>query len=202
MYTPKHFALDDPARRQALIADYPFAQLVTVDGDGRPHASHLPFLFADGRLDGHMAKANPQWRHFQPGQDVLVIFSGPHGYISPSWYESEPNVPTWNYLTLHVYGPPRLIEDGGLKKARQERLVAAMEGGFAKPWVMDLPEAYEQGMLSGIVTFDIEITRMEGKEKLGQNRKPEDAQGAIHGLRATGRAEDAQLADLMAAQLG
>jgi transcriptional regulator len=201
MYTPKHFVLDDPAQQQALIADYPFAQLITVDGDGLPHASHLPFLYYDGRLDGHMAKANPQWQHFQAGQDVLVIFSGPHGYISPSWYVNEPNVPTWNYVALHLYGRPTLIEDDAKKKARQERLVEAMESGFPKPWVMDLPENYEQGMLSGIVTFDIEITRMEGKAKMSQNRKPEDTQGAIAGLRATGRPEDAQLADLMAAQM-
>ena len=198
MYTPEHFAMDDPAQQAALIADYPFAQLVTVDGDGLPHATHLPYLYYDGRLDGHMAKSNPQWRHFQPGREVLTIFSGPHGYISPTWYPGEPNVPTWNYVTLHVYGIPRLIEDGGEKKARQTRLVEAMDRGFAKPWVMDLPAAYEQGMLSGIVTFDIEIIRMEGKAKLSQNRKPEDLQGAITGLRATGRAEDAQLADLMA----
>ena len=198
MYTPKHFALDDVARQQALIADFPFAQLVTVDGDGLPHAAHLPFLHDNGRLDGHMAKANPQWRHFKPDREVLTIFSGPHGYISPTWYPSQPNVPTWNYVALHVYGIPRLIEDAAEKKARQARLVAAMESGFPEPWVMDLPEAYEQGMLAAIVTFDIEITRMEGKAKLSQNRKPEEIQGAIRGLRATGRDGDAQLADLMA----
>ncbi len=202
MYTPKHFVLDDPAEQQALMADNPFAQLITVDGDGLPHGSHLPILYAEGRLDGHMAKTNPQWQHFQAGQDVLVIFSGPHGYISPSWYKNAPNVPTWNYTALHVYGQPSLIEDAGQKKARQEQLVAAMESGFAEPWVMDLPQSYEQGMLAGIVTFDIEITRIEGKAKMSQNRKPEDAQGAIAGLRATGRPDDARLADLMAAQLG
>ncbi len=202
MYTPKHFALDDPAQQQALMAGNPFARLITVDGDGLPHASHLPFLSMDGLLDGHMAKANPQWRHFQPGREVLVIFSGPHGYISPSWYSGEPNVPTWNYVALHVYGRPRLVEDAARKKARQAHLVEVMESRFSEPWVMELPEKYEQGMLAGIVTFEIEITRMEGKAKLGQNRKPVDQQGAIAGLRATGQAEDAALADLMAAQLG
>ncbi|MDA1097702.1 MAG: FMN-binding negative transcriptional regulator [Proteobacteria bacterium] len=202
MYTPAHFALDDPSQQQALIADNPFAQLITMDGDGLPHASHLPFLFFSGRLDGHMAKANPQWQHFQSNRDVLAIFSGPHGYISPSWYKNAPNVPTWNYTALHVYGRPRLIEDADQKKARQAHLVEVMESGFDVPWRMELPESYEQGMLAGIVTFEIEITRMEGKAKLSQNRKPEDLQGAITGLRATGRAEDERLADVMAAQLG
>ena len=202
MYTPKHFALDDPAQQQAVIADNSFAQLITVDGDSLPHGSHLPFLYVDGRLDGHMAKANPQWRHFQAEQDVLIIFSGPHGYISPSWYKNAPNVPTWNYTALHVYGRPRLIEDAAQKKARQAHLVAVIESGFPEPWVMDLPQSYEQGMLAGIVTFQIEITRMEGKAKLSQNRQPEDAEGAIAGLRATGRPDDARLADLMAAELG
>ncbi len=199
MYTPKHFALDDPAQQQALIADYPFAQLITVDGDGLPHATYLPMLYWQGRLEIHMAKANPQWEHFQNGREVLCVFKGEHGYISPSWYPGAPNVPTWNYVVLQVYGRPRVIEDAGEKKAMMARLVDAMEAGFEEPWRMDLPEPYEQGMLSGIVTFHIEISRMEGKAKLSQNRKPEDLQGAINGLRATGRAEDARLADLMAA---
>jgi transcriptional regulator len=202
MYTPAHFAMDDPAQQQALMADNPFAQLITVDGDGLPHASHLPFLCDGARLDGHMAKANPQWQHFQSGREVLVIFSGPHGYISPSWYSGEPNVPTWNYTALHVYGRPCLIEGAAAKKARQAHLVEVMESGFAEPWVMALPEKYEQGMLVGIVTFEIEITRMEGKAKLSQNRKPVDQQSAIAGLRATGRTKDEALAELMAAQLG
>lgn len=199
MYTPKHFALDDPAQQRALIKDYPFAQLITVDGDGLPHASHLVILYRDGRLEGHMARANPQWRHFQPDAQVLSIFSGPHGYISPSWYQGEPNVPTWNYLAVHVHGRPRPVEDAGQKKAMLERLVEAMESGFAEPWRMALPEQYERGMLAGIVAFEIEITRIEGKAKLSQNRKPKDLQGAIAGLRGTGRPDDNHLADLMAA---
>ena len=201
MYTPERYVMDDAGQQQALMADNPFAQLVTVDGDGLPHASHLPVLYENGVLDGHMAKANCQWQHFENGRDVLVIFSGPHGYISPSWYESTPAVPTWNYTAVHVYGRPRLIEDPAQKKARQIHLVDVMESGFAEPWRMELPEKYEQGMLAGIITFEIDITRIEGKAKLVQGRKPEDAQGAIDGLRSTGRAEDAALADLMAQNL-
>jgi transcriptional regulator len=199
MYTPKHFILDDPAQQQALMADYPFAQLITVDGDGLPHATYLPMLYSDGRLEIHMAKSNPQWQHFQSGREVLCAFKGEHGYISPSWYTGAPNVPTWNYVVLHVYGKPRVIEDAGEKKATMARLVDAMEAGFDEPWRMELPQKYERGMLSGIVAAEIEITRMEGKAKLSQNRKPDDAKGAIRGLRATGRAEDGRLADLMTA---
>ncbi len=201
MYAPKHFALDDPAQQRALMADYPFAQLITVDGDGLPHATYLPMLYAEGRLELHMAKANPQWQHFQNGAEVLCAFKGEHGYISPSWYAGEPNVPTWNSVILHVYGKPRLIEDPAEKKAMMTRLVDAMEAGFEQPWRMELPEKYEQGMLSGTAAVEIEITRMQGKAKLSQKRKPEDAKGAIAGLRATGRAEDERLADLMAEQL-
>jgi len=201
MYTPDKYLMDDAAQQQALMADNPFAQLVTVDRDGMPHATHLPVLYMDGVLDVHMAKANPQWQHFENGWEVLVIFSGPHGYISPSWYESVPAVPTWNYTAVHVYGRPRLIEDPAQKKARQSHLVDIMESGFAEPWRMELPSKYEQGMLAGIVTFEVDITRIEGKAKLVQKRKPEDAQGAIDGLRTTGRAGDAALADLMAQNL-
>jgi transcriptional regulator len=201
MYTPKHFALDEPAQQQALMADYPFAQLITIDGDGLPHATHLPMLYRDGWLEGHMAKGNPQWQHFQEGRVVLCIFSGPHGYVSPSWYRAAPSVPTWNYVALHVQGRTRLIKNAADKKAMMTRLVDAMEAGFAEPWRMELPAEFETGMLAGIVAFTIEITHMEGKAKLSQNRKPEDAKGAIAGLCATGRPEDARLADLMEGQL-
>src|SRR5262249_44784488 len=118
MYTPRLFAVTDRERLHAFVRQHSFATLVTCDdGAAVPVASHLPFLPDPGRgehgvLRGHMARANPQWRHFRPGREVLAIFLGPHGYVSSNWYE-EPAVmvPTWNYTAVHVYGRPRLVED-------------------------------------------------------------------------------------------
>ncbi|MDP6342276.1 MAG: FMN-binding negative transcriptional regulator [Alphaproteobacteria bacterium] len=197
MYIPEKFAIDDAAWQRRLAADNAFAVLVTSDDDGLPFASHLPILWHGDSLEGHMAKANPQWRHFRPGQQVLTIFSGPHGYVSPSWYRTQPAVPTWNYATVHVYGRPRLIEDETDKKARQRRLVNAFEAGRDEPWRLDVPEKFERGMLAGIVAFEIEIDRCEGKGKLSQNRPAADRAGVIAALAAGSNDADLALATMM-----
>ncbi len=206
MYTPDIFALTDPAEVRRILREHGFALLVTA-AEGAPMASHLPFLFDAGRgpkgtLLCHMAKANPQWKDFAEleaaGREALVVFQGPHGYVSPSWYAGGPAVPTWNYLAVHAYGTPRLVDDPAEIKAHQERLVDTHEAGFAAPWSMaSQPEKYIARMLRGIVAFEIPISRLEAKAKLNQNKSEADRQGVIAALEASGRPGDLELAAAM-----
>ncbi len=179
MYIPKAFREDDTATLHKLMRDYSFATLITQQ-NGVPLASHLPFLLdaergTYGTLLGHMARGNSQWRTFEENREVLVIFQGPHAYISPSWYEVEPAVPTWNYAVAHAYGVPRLIEDKTELYDLLRTLVQTYEAGFEKPWAFEsLPDDYVQKMMQGIVGFEIPIARLEGKFKLNQNRSTTD----------------------------
>ena len=206
MYTPDYFALTDPAEVNRILRGHSFALLVTA-AEGAPMASHLPFLFdpkggPKGTLLCHMARANPQWKDFAKleaaGGEALIVFQGPHGYVSPSWYAGGPAVPTWNYLAVHAYGLPRIIDDAAKVEAHQERLVEAHESGFATPWSMaGQPEKYIARMLRGIVAFEIPISRVEAKAKLNQNKSEADRQGVIAALEAGGRAGDIELAAAM-----
>ena len=180
MYMPELFREDDLPTLQALMQDYSFATLVTQH-ESVPFATHLPLILeADegpyGTLFGHVARANPQWRYFEASQEVLVIFQGPHTYVSPSWYEVELSVPTWNYTAIHAYGTPRLITDYDACYALLDTLVRTHEAQFARPWLFQLPEDYVRKMMLGIVAFAIPITRLEGKFKLSQNRSLTDQQ--------------------------
>jgi transcriptional regulator len=180
VYVPKQFEAGDVAWCHALVRREPFAILVGVDEVGAPFATHLPVLLDEspaplGTLVAHVARPNPQWRLFAPGRPVLVVFSGAHTYVSPSWYEQHPSVPTWNYVAVHAYGVPRIIQDPGRVRDLLERLVRAFEEGRPDPWRMDsLPDTYVEGMMRGIVAFEIPIDRLEGKAKLSQNRPAAD----------------------------
>lgn len=206
MYVPEHFSLDDPAAVAGVIQNHGFALLVTAPG-GVPRAIHLPFLHEPepgphGTLLAHMARANPQWRDFAAlaaaGGEALVIFQGPHGYISPNWYGPGPAVPTWNYVAVHAYGLPRLIEEEARVRALQERLVETFEAGGRAPWSMaGQDDKYIRGMLRGIVAFEIPVTRIEAKAKLSQNKSAADRQGVVAGLEASGRPGDLELAETM-----
>jgi transcriptional regulator len=145
--------------------------LVTGTG-GTLHASHLPvqvgFSSEKFVLDMHMAKNNPQWQEFFD-DEVMVVFSGPHAYVSPRWYEEQERVPTWNYAAVHAYGVPKLIEDRKLKHRNQRRLVELLDPQWL-PKFDALSEAYVSKMLDGIVNFEIEVTRIDTRWKLSQNR--------------------------------
>jgi len=178
MYMPELYREEDLPTLHALMRDYSFATLVTQH-EGTPFATHLPLILeADegpyGTLFGHMARANPQWRDFAASQEVLVIFQGPHTYVSPSWYETALSVPTWNYAVVHAYGTARLITDYDACYALLDTLVRTHEAPFARPWRFQLPEDYVRKMVQGIVGFAIRITRLEGKCKLSQNRSRTD----------------------------
>ena len=175
MYTPKHFREEDLPVLHTLMRDYSFATLVSTQEDGLPVATHLPFVLEAepepyGTLKAHMALGNPQWRTFQPEREVLVIFQGPHSYITPSWYEVELSVPTWNYATVHAYARPHLIKDQDELYTHLQTLIATHEAQFADPWPFDLPRDYITNMMKGVVGFSLEITRLEGKFKMSQNR--------------------------------
>ncbi len=180
MYVPEAFRLDDSARIAEMMRCFDFALLVTAP-DGVPQASHLPFLYdpdrgENGTLLAHMARPNPQWQDFarlaEAGLEALVIFQGPHSYISPAWYGAgPPNVPTWNYVAVHAYGLPRVIEDAVEVRALLERLVTVQEESLSPRWsTAGLTEKYLAGMQRGLVAFDIPVSRLEAKAKLSQNK--------------------------------
>lgn len=201
MYTPKHFEVRDPALLYALMERFSFATLVTID-NGVPVATHLPFQIKPdvgehGVLISHMARANTQWRSFGDA-DVLTIFQGNHTYISPSWYAQHPSVPTWNYMVVHAYGRPRLIDDAAAL-VMLEQVIAKHEAGFEQPWTMTSDQSYVQKMLKGIVAFEIEITRLEGKFKLSQNRSERDQQQVIDALTHSSDPLEQELAKQMRA---
>lgn len=204
MYTPEAFRADDLPRVHKLMQDYNFAALVTTQPDGAPVASHLPFVvdtqrgsYGNGTLLGHMARANQQWRSFDVEREVLVIFQGPHTYISPSWYEATLSVPTWNYAVVHAYGKPRIVEDATILYNMLHTLTEQSEAQFEQPWPFDLPQDYVQKMLRGIVGFEIEITRLEGKFKLNQKRPRTDQVNVAATLQNSGDALSGDVAQMM-----
>jgi transcriptional regulator len=202
MYLPRSFQEQDPQRLFAFMRRHSFATLVTVE-DGVPFASHLPMLVepgsegTQGRLLAHMARANPQWRGFSQDQDVLVIFQGPHAYVSPSWYVTEPNVPTWNYTVVHAYGRPRLIEEPEECLRILRESVATYESGFEKPWTLEQVGDYARKLLPGIAAFELRLTCVEGKFKLNQNRAPEDRRAVMEVLERSADPEQRAVGALM-----
>jgi transcriptional regulator len=191
MYIPKHFAIAETATCHEVIAENGFGELVTLDNAGLPFASHLPFLIdatrgASGTLIAHMARANPQWQHFANGKPVLAIFHGPHAYISPTWYATHPAVPTWNYIAVHAYGVPKIVDAPAAVEDILGRLVEANEAANGTNWRMDgLTEQYLGGMTRAIVAFEIPIDRLEGKAKLSQNRDAVDQAKVAEALAAS-----------------
>lgn len=204
MYVPRPFAEADVPTLHGFMAQYGFATLVT-NHDGAPFASHLPLLIDRdvgeyGALIGHMSRANPQWRGFGARTEALAIFHGPHAYISPSWYESQQVVPTWNYAAVHAYGEPRIVEDHAAVLALLERLVAENESAGPAPWRIDSQTvAFRDSQMRGIVAFEIPIARLEGNFKLNQNKPEADRRGAAAGLRRTGDALALEVARMMEA---
>ena len=205
MYIPQSFAEPRADRLHAFLASHSFATLISGSG-GALTANHIPLLLdADrgpqGTLVGHLARANDQWRT-AANQPVLAVFQGPHAYVSPTWYE-EPNVvPTWNYIAVHASGTLRVREDPEWLRALLERTVDAYEASRPQPWRIDHEDAaFLDRLMQGIVGFEIEIQRLEGKWKLSQNHSAARRSRVIQQWRATGRADELALADWMQATL-
>lgn len=200
MYVPRHFAMDDRAAMVALMREHPFAVLVTADESGVPIATHIPVSVNDQGtlLSAHVARANPHAGLIEAGKPSLVVFSGPHAYVSPRWYASSPQVPTWNYLAVHAYGTPKPITDEARVRDLLAELSATHDGDYPDAWSFGaLPEKYVTSMIRGILAFEVPIDRLEGKAKLSQNKSAADIAGAVAGLRAEGSPEAVVVADLM-----
>ena len=186
VYLPPAFAEARPEVLVAHIERHDFGLLVSHGAAGLV-ASHIPFLVErhdeELHLLGHLARPNPQVEDLSVSREVLAIFSGPHAYISPSWYADGPSVPTWNYVDVHAYGRLQLVEADDWLGRLLRRLSDRHEAGNPAPWRMrDLPEAYLAGMLKGIIGLDITVTRLEGKFKLSQNRPAVDRPRVIAAL--------------------
>ena len=201
VYLPPAFTETRPAVLIAHIEQHDFGLLVSHGAAGLV-ANHIPFLVERQgeqlHLLGHLARPNPQVEDLRQGGEALAIFSGPHAYVSPSWYAAGPSVPTWNYVDVHAYGTLRLIEDEDWLRGLLQRLSDRHEFGNPVPWRMqDLPEPYLQGMLKGIIGLDIAVSRLEGKYKLSQNRPAVDRPRIVAALECRGDPDALAVAALM-----
>jgi transcriptional regulator len=204
MYIPVANRVEDTARLNAFIHAHGFATLVTSN-EGKLWASHLPVLFDEanegpGVLRSHMARANEQWRHLASGQEVLCIFHGPHSYISPSSYVMQETVPTWNYAVAHVYGTGTVMEDPAAVRTIVEDTTRKYESHRAVPFTLTLSDSAIEAMLKAIVGFTVQITRVEAKFKLGQNRSQADQDGMLRDLQASADMGSRELASFISNQ--
>lgn len=198
MYLPAHFAESQPEEMHRIIREHPLGTLVTNTGAGLD-ANHLPFMLdanrgPHGTLVAHLARANTTWTDVADGAFVLVVFHGAQGYISPNWYaskhETHRHVPTWNYEVVHVHGRLRIHDDARTVGGVVARLTRQHEAGQAHPWKMsDAPADYLAEKIGQIVGIEVEITRLEGKRKLSQNRELRDVESAVQALEERGQGE-------------
>ncbi|MGL6109392.1 MAG: FMN-binding negative transcriptional regulator [Rubrivivax sp.] len=207
MYLPKHFEQQDAAAMAQLLQLHPLATLAWQAGDGLG-AEHLPLLWdrgagdgAHGTLRGHVARANPVWRE-AADTEVLAVFQGPQAYITPSWYPSKTEtakvVPTWNYAVAHLHGRLRITEDAAWLRALVGRLTDTHEAPRVQRWqVGDAPADYIEQMLRAIVGIEIEVTRVQGKWKVSQNRSAGDRAGVAAGLDLRGGEDATAMAALV-----
>ncbi|OGA23544.1 MAG: hypothetical protein A3I01_13115 [Betaproteobacteria bacterium RIFCSPLOWO2_02_FULL_65_24] len=199
MYIPKHNQMEDGTALLAYIRAYSFAALAS-SGPGGLTATHLPFVIEEegGRITllAHMAKANPQWRDLAAGGEALVIFMQPHGYVSPRLYDSRRNVPTWNYVAVHAYGRPVLIEERAAKLELQQKLIRQHDAGYLAQ-MAELPESYIDAKLAAIVSFSLAVTRLDARYKLSQDKNPAERERIARELEAGGEGVAAETARLM-----
>jgi transcriptional regulator len=199
MYIPAAFRESDSARLHDFMERHSFA-LLTTAGERGLVASHVPLLLDRtrglmGTLVGHFAAANEQ--SLDAGREVLAVFSGPHTYISPTWYQTPNTVPTWNYVAVHASGVMKLVEDRDRLAGILTATVAKYEASRPNPWPFDGTTEFHQKLMDGIVGFEIEITRLEGKWKLNQNHPPERRQRVIDALKELGGEDNLAIAALM-----
>jgi len=191
MYVPRHFVQEDVTAAHDLIAENVFATLVT-EVSGRLDATHVPVVLdrqrgVRGTLRFHLARANPTSAALEHGSEILMVFVGPHTYISPDWYAAENLVPTWNYAVVHAYGVTRRMDDAELRRLLDD-LSASQENRLPKaPWTTGkMPEALVEKMCKAIVGFELPITELQGKWKLSQNRGADDRTGVVEALETLG----------------
>ena len=202
MYVPRQFSQDDTAVAHDLIRTNVFATLVT-EISGRLDATHVPVVLdaqrgALGTLRFHLARANPASKALADKREVLMVFTGPHTYISPDWYANENLVPTWNYAVVHAYGTPRTVDETELRHLLDD-ITASQEDGLAKkPWTTNkMPSDLVDKLCKAIVGFDLPITELQGKWKLNQNRGADDRAGVVSALEELGGESNLAVAGTM-----
>ncbi|HEY9285423.1 MAG TPA: FMN-binding negative transcriptional regulator [Pyrinomonadaceae bacterium] len=194
MYTPSHYKVVDPQAVRSFIKRHGFGALVSFKDS--LHVTHLPFVVEEGEplaLSSHMARANPHWRAFAENPEALVIFQGPHAYISPALYEDRISVPTWNYAVVHAYGRVRLDDD---VEAVLEKMIRAFDADYLAQW-SELPEEYKSKLKAGIVGFELEVERVEAKFKMHQGKSRADRLRIIEEFGASGDTTLAGVAEYM-----
>ena len=201
MYIPKHFEINDPSLIEEFLNSYGFGLLINNAPEDLA-ATHLPFLYETnegdkGALYTHVARNNPQWQSLRPDKKVLAVFFGPHGYISPSWYSSNPAVPTWDYVAIHIYAYPELIEE----KEKLYDLLTKTSDFYEKQngtdWKPDFTGEYYQKLTQAIVGIKLKVVEIQASFKLSQNKSVEDKNKVIAALKADGNPESIKLADLI-----
>lgn len=180
MYIPNYYKETDFDTLFAFMKSHSFA--ILVSSGNNLQATHLPFVIEKREekiyLVSHQAKVNPQWQQFNSSNELLVIFQGPHGYVSPTHYEKKQNVPTWNYIAVHAYGKATIIESSTAVINVLEKMIMTYEPHYYKQW-QELSQEYINGMIQGITAFEIEVTKLEGQYKLSQNKTQNEKQAII-----------------------
>jgi transcriptional regulator len=209
MFMPDHFRVEDVTEMHALMRAHPFAALVSMTPSGL-YGTHLPTVLKNegpnGTIECHLARANPHWKDLAKGEEAMMIFQGAEGYITPNWYATKAQtgkaVPTWNYAIVHAYGRPAIMNDTDWLRRHVTELSDQQERTEGHPWkVSDAPESYVDVMLRGIVGFRFEITRLEGKSKMSQNRETQDRLGVIDGLKARASGDDLEIAETVSRKM-
>jgi transcriptional regulator len=201
VHVPAAFEVTDEGVLYDVIDEYGFATIVSATC-GRPAATLAPFFLSRDdprpRVWGHFARANPQRNALSTESEVLVVFRGPDTYVSPSWYADYPNVPTWNFVVVHAYGIPRVLErDDPRVRWLLERTVERFEAALPDPWSLDGPDDYLSSLSKGVVAFELEITSLEGQFKLSQNQSQANRLGVIRNLEQRPDTDAREIARLM-----
>jgi len=197
MYIPEQFKITDHSIAYKMMRENSFATLFSQH-EGTPYATHLPLILDKDHkyLYGHFARPNPQWRDIR-NQDVLAVFHGPHCYISPSWYETNKAVPTWNYVTVHVYGKVEFIEDEKELMESLHEMVLKYEAPDSPYRLQDIDPDFLSGMNKGVQGFKMKIDRIEGKAKLSQNHSIQRQELVIQQLEKIPNTDEQQISSLM-----
>jgi transcriptional regulator len=204
MYVPKHFEESSLDAKHRLIRQQPLGTLITQSPEGL-NANHIPFVLSEqpapfGKLLGHVPRINPVVEELRSGGEILVVFHGPNGYVSPSWYATKKEhgrvVPTWNYSVVHAYGQVELIGDGEWLRHQIESLTRSQEASFAEPWAVDdAPQAFTDRLMQNLVGLEIVITRLLAKTKASQNQPEVNRAGVVAGLKSLAGKNAQDLAD-------
>jgi len=204
MYTPSQFQVDDVVAMHAVMRRHPFALLVTPHA-GELHLTHLPVHLdaaqgARGVLEAHLARANPHCAALEAGAPSVVVFKGPHGYVSPRWYaDPTKNVPTWNYVAVHAHGRPRATADAATILGYIGRLTAEHEAYIQRPWSIREAQPHAERLVSQVLGFSLPIERLEGKVKLSQNRPPVDRLRVLNEFRQSPESAQREMVQMMEA---